>query len=74
MAFYQLLCRVAFLEKKEAEFQDWFVKLASHAFGPDFEAVRPYGNQGDLKCDGRRVSTGTILPVLRAAPHERCAI
>ena len=68
VAFYQLLCRVAFLEKKEAEFQDWFVKLASHAFGPDFEAVRPYGNQGDLKCDGRRVSTGTIFQCY--APHH----
>ena len=60
-AFYQVLCHVAFLEKKGTEFQDWFVKLAGYAFGPDFEAVRPYGNQGDLKCDGRRVSTGTFF-------------
>ena len=60
-AFYQVLCHVAFLEKKGTEFQDWFAKLAAHAFGPDFETVRPYGNQGDLKCDGRRRSTGTIF-------------
>ena len=63
-AFYQLRFREAFLEKKGTEFQDWFVRLASHAFGSDFEAVRPYGKQGDLKCDGRRISTGTIFQVL----------
>ena len=56
-----MLCHVAFLEKKGTEFQDWFVKLAGYAFGSDFEAVRSYGNQGDLKCDGRGVSTGTIF-------------
>ena len=67
-AFYQLRFREAFLEKKGTEFQDWFVKLADYAFGSDFEAVRPYGNQGDLKCDGRRVSTGTIFQCY--APYE----
>lgn len=60
-AFYRLRFREAFLEKKGSEFQDWFVKLAGYAFGSDFEAVRPYGNQGDLKCDGRRRGTGTIF-------------
>ena len=60
-AIYRLRFREAFLEKKGTEFQDWFVRLAGYAFGSDFEAVRPYGNQGDLKCDGRRVSTGTIF-------------
>ena len=60
-AFYRVLLHVAFLEKKGTEFQDWFVRLAGYAFGPDFEAVRPYGSQGDLKCDGRRISTGTIF-------------
>ena len=60
-AFYRQRFRIAFLEKKGTEFQDWFAKLAGRAFGPDFEAVRPYGSQGDLKCDGRRVSTGTVF-------------
>ena len=60
-AFYRVLLHVAFLEKKGAEFQDWFGRLAGYAYGPDFEAVRPYGSQGDLKCDGRRVSTRTIF-------------
>ncbi len=53
--------RLAFYTQKGTAFQDWFVRLAGHAFGPDFEEVRPYGSYGDLKCDGRRVSTRTIF-------------
>ena len=67
-AFYRLRFRNAFLEKKGREFQDWFARLAARAFGPDFEAVRPYGNRGDLKCDGRRISTRTIFQCY--APYE----
>lgn len=59
--FYTLNFRIAFLEKKGMAFQDWFVSLAGRAMGSDFEAVRPYGNQGDWKCDGRQLSTGTIF-------------
>jgi hypothetical protein len=53
--------RLAFHTQKGTAFQDWFVRLAGHAFGADFEEVRPYGDQGDLKCDGRRVSTGSVF-------------
>jgi hypothetical protein len=53
--------RVAFHTHQGTAFQDWFVRLAGHAFGADFEEVRPYGPQGDLKCDGRRISTGSIF-------------
>lgn len=60
-AFWALHFRAAFLEKKGTEFQDWFAKLASDSHGADFEIVRPYGNQGDWKCDGRLVSTGTVF-------------
>ena len=67
-AFYRVQFQNAFLVKKGAEFQDWFADLAGRAFGPDFEAVRSYGNQGDLKCDGRRVSTGAIFQCY--APYE----
>ena len=67
-AFYRVLFRNAFLEKRGTEFQDWFARLAARAFGPDFEAVRPYGRRGDLKCDGRRVSTRTIFQCY--APYE----
>ena len=60
-AIYGTRFRIAYLEKKGNEFQDWFCKLASYAWGEDFEAVRPYGSQGDFKCDGRRISTNAIF-------------
>ncbi|MBN8242915.1 hypothetical protein JF546_07830 [Nitratireductor aquimarinus] len=60
-AFHAKDFRIAFLMKKGTAFQDWFAELAGYAFGSDFEAVRPYGNQGDWKCDGRRLSSGTIF-------------
>ena len=52
---------LAFIKKKGSEFQKWFVELSKLVYGTDFETVRSYGNQGDWKCDGRRVSTGTIF-------------
>ena len=65
---YRLKFRLAFRQKKGGEFQNWFAELAARAFGPDFEAVRPYGNRGDLKCDGWRVSTRTVFQCY--APYE----
>ena len=53
--------RLAFHTKRGTEFQDWFVRLAGCAFGADFEEVRAYGSYGDLKCDGRRVSTKSVF-------------
>jgi hypothetical protein len=53
--------RLAFHTLLGTAFQDWFVRLAGHAFGADFEEVRPYGPQGDLKCDGRRISTRSVF-------------
>ena len=40
--FYRLHFLLAFRTKKGVEFQDWFVRLARYALGPDFEAVRAY--------------------------------
>lgn len=34
------------------EFQDCFLKIMEKAHAGEFFAVRPYGNAGDLKCDG----------------------
>ena len=59
--FYRQQFAVAFATKKGAEFEDWFARLASYAFGSDFEAVRAYGPLGDRQCDGRRLSTRTIF-------------
>ena len=60
-AFYVLHFRLAFHTQHGTAFQDWFVRIAGHAYGADFEEVRPYGAQGDLKCDGRRVSTSAVF-------------
>jgi hypothetical protein len=59
-SIYVLRFRLAFHTLQGTAFQDWFVQLAGHAFGADFEEVRPYGTQGDLKCDGRRISTKSV--------------
>jgi len=58
---YSLQFKVAFLQKRGTEFQDWFVRIATHAYDTDFEPVRPYGNLGDRKCDGYQISTATVF-------------
>lgn len=58
--------RLAFHTQQGTAFQDWFVRLAGHAFGSDFEEVRPYGSQGDLKCDA---GTSAPSPSSSATPR-----
>lgn len=58
--FYRSIVRAALLDKGGVPFEDWFVELASRLWGSDFEPVRAQGRRGDLKCDGRRISTGAI--------------
>ena len=70
--WYVNIFRIHFLEKRGTEFQDWFVKLAGYAWGEDFEEVRPYGNVGDWKCDGWRISTGSVFQCY--APRDMTAI
>ncbi len=60
-SIYLERARLLFHTLQGTAFQDWFVRLAGFAFGADFEEVRPYGPQGDLKCDGRRISTRSIF-------------
>lgn len=58
---FQLKFRIAFLESQGKAFEDLFSRIMGHAFASDFQAVRPYGNKGDLKCDGYRVSDKTVF-------------
>ena len=58
---YGLKFENEFLLKRATEFQTWFAHVMAHAFPGDFEPVRPYGLQGDLKCDGFRRSDGTVF-------------
>ena len=59
--FFKLKFRNAFLEKQGKEFEGLFSRIMGHAFPGDFRAVRPYGNKGDLKCDGYRDSDKTVF-------------
>jgi hypothetical protein len=59
--FYGLKFELAFLREKGKAFEILFARIMSHAFEGDFERVRAYGPKGDLKCDGFRVSDGTVF-------------
>lgn len=58
--WYGQAFELAYATKRGNEFQDWFVQIAGLVYGADFDAIRNYGPLGDFKCDGRRLSTGTI--------------
>lgn len=58
--FYQNLAEKRLLDHEGQAFEDFFVEAARRCWGDDFEPVRAYGKHGDLKCDGRRISTGAI--------------
>ena len=58
---YGLKFENAFLRMRGKEFEAFFARIMAHAFPSDFEPVRPYGRRGDLKCDGFRVSDGTVF-------------
>ena len=58
---YGLRFRIAFLQKRGVEFQDWFARLLRFALRHEFAPVRSYGPKGDLKCDGYRVTTRTVF-------------
>lgn len=51
-AFHELSFKVAFLEKKANEFQDFFSSIMEKRYPADFIRVRPWGNIGDRKNDG----------------------
>jgi hypothetical protein len=58
----------AFLRKQGTAFQDFFADIMEAVHPSDFDRVRPYGNRGDLKCDGRLRSQGQIFQAY--APRE----
>lgn len=51
-SFYELTFKVAFMEKKGDEFQDFFSSVMEKRYPADFIRVRPWGNVGDRKNDG----------------------
>lgn len=53
LAFHFNVFHRKVLEASGEEFQSLFVQIMERICPDTFEAVRPYGNQGDWKCDGR---------------------
>ena len=68
-AFYELTFKLAFIEKKGQEFEDFFSEIMEkrHPCG-DFIRVRPWGNTGDRKNDGYLKSERRLYQVY--APNE----
>jgi hypothetical protein len=60
--------RIEFLERKGAEFQTLFTRIMELRHPGDFTQVRPWGNIGDLKCDGWLASEKRLFQVY--APNE----
>ena len=58
---YGLKFENTFQREKGKAFEALFSRVMAHAFAGDFQPVRPYGAQGDLKCDGFRASDGTVF-------------
>lgn len=50
--FYETSLRMAFIEKRGEEFQDFFATIMEKRYPADFSRVRPWGNVGDRKNDG----------------------
>ena len=65
---YELHLRLKFHEETGDAFQVLFSRLMSKTYPGDFQATRPWGNVGDRKCDGYRVSTRTLYQCY--APFE----
>lgn len=50
--WYALRFQLSFRTKHATEFQDFIAEVFEHRFGGDFFKIKPYGKQGDKKCDG----------------------
>lgn len=61
LAHYALVMRNRYLEATAFAFQDFVVDILERRHPGDFDRVRPTGNIGDRKCDGRIRSSSTII-------------
>lgn len=53
--------RITLQDKKGAAFEAFFSEAAIAMWADDFEPWKPQGSVGDYKCDGYRVSAGTVF-------------
>lgn len=49
---YELRLELDYRKKSATEFENWFCDIMELRYPGDFQRIRPYGNQGDQKCDG----------------------
>jgi hypothetical protein len=61
LIYYRALLTAALVGKTGEDFQEFFVRVAKAKWADEFEPIRPYGNRGDRKCDGRLTSDGTFF-------------
>lgn len=67
-AFYDMKFDLEFQAKTANEFQLFFSAIMSARYPSDFVATRTWGRDGDQKCDGYILSTGSFFQVY--APDE----
>jgi hypothetical protein len=67
-SWFDLNFEVAFLEKRQSEFQDLFAAIMERRHPGDFQRVRPWGKEGDRKSDGYLKSERILFAVY--APNE----
>lgn len=67
-AWYETRFELEFKTKTATEFQSFFTAIMQRRFPSDFQAVKPYGKQGDKKCDGFLGSKGRVFQVY--APEQ----
>jgi hypothetical protein len=61
--WFHTVCRQRPRDAYGTAFQDRFADLMELAFPRDFQRIRPYGKQGDQKCDGYLASTRTVFQI-----------
>lgn len=59
--YYGVKLLEAFLSNQGNSFEDLFSKIMKKVYKEQFHIVRPYGAQGDLKCDGYLESEKTVF-------------
>jgi ABC-3C protein len=61
--WYELKFALEFRSRLGTEFQDFFSSIMERGYPTDFQKVKPYGNNGDRKCDGYQRSLKRVYQV-----------
>ena len=67
-AYYEVKFDLEFKTQTGTQFQELFTGVMQRRYPGDFQKVKPYGNQGDKKCDGFQSSVGRVYQVY--APEQ----